>query len=316
MRTHGVVVHPVGVHPSRAIELFAGAGGLAHGLKLAVPTIRTVCYVEREAYAAACLVARMEKAQLDSAPVWDDVGTFDGRPWRGVVDLVSGGFPCQDISLAGKGAGLEGERSGLWREFVRLVAEIRPRFVFIENVAALRTRGLDRVLADLAALGFNAEWVCLRASDVGAPHKRERLFILAHAEHGGECERARETRGQAAQWAPVGNGPERARQGLANPGGDRLEGGELYRSASPAARRSDPELPPWPPSRDDFDGWREVLAVRPDLEPAVCRVADGLANRIDRLRVLGNGVVPQQAAHAYQTLHARLFGDAALRESK
>lgn len=310
-----MVVHPVGVHPSRALELFAGGGGLAHGLKLAVPSVRTVCYVEREAFAAACLVARMEKEELDSAPVWDDVGTFDGFAWRGVVDCVSGGFPCQDISFAGKGAGLEGERSGLWREYARIVAEVRPRFVFVENVAALRTRGLDRVLADLAALGFDAEWVCLRASDAGAPHRRERLFLLAYAEHGAEFERARDTRGQAAQWSSIGGGPERSREGLANTRGQRLEGSELYRPAAAAALGGDSVLPVWPPGRDDLAGWRSVLTKRPDVEPAICRMADGLAHRVDRLRLLGNGVVPQQAALAYRLLHARLFG-AALKDSK
>ncbi|WP_281291461.1 DNA cytosine methyltransferase [Myxococcus llanfairpwllgwyngyllgogerychwyrndrobwllllantysiliogogogochensis] len=313
MRAHGLAVHSVGVHPRRALELFAGGGGLAHGLKLAVPSLRTVCYVEREAYAAACLVARMEKEELDSAPVWDDVGTFDGSAWRGVVDCVSGGFPCQDISVAGKGAGLEGERSGLWREYARIVAEVRPRFVFVENVAALRSRGLDRVLADLASLGFDAEWVCLRASDAGAPHKRERLFVLAHTEHGGEFERTRETRREAGQRAAIGGGPERAREGLADAGGVRLEGSEQHWPASSAALRSDSDLPPWPPGRDDLEGWRSVLAKRPDIEPAICRMADGLAHRVDRLRLLGNGVVPQQAALAYGLLHARLF-DAALRD--
>nr|BDT33743.1 DNA cytosine methyltransferase [Myxococcus sp. MH1] len=315
MSAHGLAVHPLGVHPRRALELFAGGGGIAHGLKLAVPSLRTVCYVEREAYAAACLVARMEKEELDSAPVWDDVGTFNGIPWRGVVDCVSGGFPCQDISFAGKGAGLEGERSGLWREYARIVAEVRPRFVFVENVAALRSRGLDRVLADLAALGFDAEWICLRASDAGAPHKRERLFLLAHAEHRGEFERPWETWRETTQRPAIGGGPERAREGLADAGGVRLEGRELHRPASTAALGSHPELPSWPPGRDDLEGWRSVLAGRPDVEPAVCRMADGLAHRIDRLRLLGNGVVPQQAALAYGLLHARLFG-AALRDSK
>ncbi|WP_368773776.1 DNA cytosine methyltransferase [Myxococcus llanfairpwllgwyngyllgogerychwyrndrobwllllantysiliogogogochensis] len=275
-----------------------------------MPSLRTVCYVEREAYAAACLVARMEKEELDSAPVWDDVGTFDGSPWRGVVDCVSGGFPCQDISVAGKGAGLDGERSGLWREYARIVSEVRPRFVFVENVAALRSRGLDRVLTDLAALGFDAEWVCVRASDAGAPHKRERLFILAHSQHRGEHERTREARGETGQRAAVGGGPGGGCEGLADTGGVRLEGGELHRPASPAALGSHPELPSWPPGRDDLAGWRAVLARRPDVEPAVCRMADGLANRVDRLRLLGNGVAPQQAALAYGLLHARLLGAA------
>lgn len=165
------------------LALFAGAGGLELGLGLAADH-KVVCYVEREAYAAAILAARMEDGSLDEAPVWDDVTTFDGRFLRGIVEIVSGGFPCQDVSNAGKREGLVSEgddknRSGLWSEYARIVREVRPRFVFVENVSALVVRGLDRVLADLHALGFDAEWDLFRASDVGAPHRRERIFILA-----------------------------------------------------------------------------------------------------------------------------------------
>lgn len=187
----------VALRPRTAIELFAGAAGLALGLKRACPELRTVAYVEREAYAASVLVARMEDAQLDLAPVWDDVSTFDGRPFRGRVDLVAGGFPCQDISNAGKRAGIEGERSGLWKQFARIIAEVQPRFVFIENVSALVARGLEVVLEDLAALGFDAEWGCFRASDAGAPHRRERVFILAHAASDGRLTRRTESDGRS-----------------------------------------------------------------------------------------------------------------------
>jgi DNA (cytosine-5)-methyltransferase 1 len=152
----------------RSIELFAGGGGLALALGRACGA-RTVCYVEIEAFGAATLVANMAKGFLDQAPVWSDVVSFDGGPWRGSVDLIAGGFPCQDISLAGRGEGIDaGERSGLWREFARIIREVRPRYIFVENVAALTSRGLDRVLGDLAALGFNAEWCVFRASDVGS----------------------------------------------------------------------------------------------------------------------------------------------------
>jgi DNA (cytosine-5)-methyltransferase 1 len=169
----------------RAISLFAGGGGLDLGLERA-GIARTICRVERDLYPAAILAARARDGSLCDAPVWSDVSTFDGRPWRGVVDLIHGGFPCQDISVAGLGAGIiEGERSGLWREFARIVREVGPRFVFIENVAALVVRGLDVVLGDLAAMGFDAEWGVFRASDAGAPHQRERIFILAHALRGG-----------------------------------------------------------------------------------------------------------------------------------
>jgi DNA (cytosine-5)-methyltransferase 1 len=161
------------------LALFAGAGGGILGGKLL--GWRTVCAVEFEPYAAGVLAQRQNDGLLAPFPIWNDVRTFDGRPWRGLVDVVSGGFPCQDISPAGTGAGLEGERSGLWFEFARILGDVRPRYVFIENSAALITRGLDRVLGDLAALGFDARWTVLSAEDCGAPHERERAWIVAHA---------------------------------------------------------------------------------------------------------------------------------------
>jgi DNA (cytosine-5)-methyltransferase 1 len=328
-------------HPTNELALFSGAGGLSLGLRLAVPSLRTVCHVEREAYAAAVLVARMEEQAMDPAPIWDDVTTFDGRPWRGVVDCIAGGFPCQDISNAGKRAGIGGERSGLWKEYARILDEVRPRFVFVENVAALVKRGLDVVLSDLAALGFDAEWGVFRASEAGAPHRRERIFILAHSERvGGVQEWPPWERASVGELAfgsckALAHADERGREvvrsgGLFDGGrppprndthgcggqelGDAhlagLEGRGLLlgerRGERPLGAPGTPRA--WPPGPDDAAGWRSVLEVRPDLEPAVRRVAHGLAYRVDRLRLCGNGVVPQQAALAYRTLHARLFG--------
>lgn len=171
--------------PMRALHLFAGAGGgiLADGML----GWRTVCAVEIDAYARDVLLARQRDGWLPRFPIWDDVRTFDGRPWRGAVDIVCGGFPCQDISVAGKGAGINGERSGLWREFARIIREVAPRFAFVENSPALTARGLGTVLGDLAEMGFDAEWGVLGADDVAAPHERERVWILANA-HG--CRRA------------------------------------------------------------------------------------------------------------------------------
>ncbi len=159
------------------LALFAGAGGGILGGHLL--GWRTVCAVELDPYAASVLVARQNDGFLPPFPIWDDVRTFDGRPWRGRVDVVSGGFPCQDISVAGKGAGIDGERSGLWSEFARIIGEVRPRHVFVENSPALVTRGLGRVLGDLAALGYDARWTVLGAADVGAPHRRDRLWLVA-----------------------------------------------------------------------------------------------------------------------------------------
>ena len=161
------------------LHLFAGAGGgILAGQLLGH---RTVCAVEWEPYAQAVLVARQNDGTFPPFPIWDDVQTFDGRPWNGIVDIVAGGFPCQDISVAGNGAGLDGERSGMWHHMARIICEVRPRYVLVENSPALTSRGLGRVLADLAALGFDAQWGVLGASDVGAPHKRERIWIVADA---------------------------------------------------------------------------------------------------------------------------------------
>jgi DNA (cytosine-5)-methyltransferase 1 len=159
------------------LALFAGAGGGILGGHLL--GWRTVCAVEIAPFAAGILCARQNDGLLSVFPVWDDVCTFDGRPWRGRVDVISGGFPCQDISNAGKGAGITGERSGLWTQFARIIREVEPAFAFVENSLMLASRGLDVVLADLAEMGFDAEWCVLGADAVGAQHHRERIWILA-----------------------------------------------------------------------------------------------------------------------------------------
>ena len=161
------------------LALFAGAGGGILGGQLL--GWRTVCAVEWEQYPASVLCARQNEGLLPHFPIWDDVQTFDGTPWRGIVDVISGGFPCQDISCAGKGAGIEGERSGMWTEFARIISEVQPKYVFVENSPMLTSRGLGTVLGDLAEMGFDAEWGVLSAAEVGANHKRERIWIVAYS---------------------------------------------------------------------------------------------------------------------------------------
>ena len=159
----------------RELALFAGAGGGILASELLGD--RTVCAVEIDPYAAGILVRRQNEGHIPPFPIWDDVRTFDGRPWRGAVDVVSGGFPCQDISIAGSGDGLDGERSGLWREMARVVREVEPCYVRVENSPMLTSRGLGVVLGDLASLGFDCRWCVISAADVGAPHLRERIWI-------------------------------------------------------------------------------------------------------------------------------------------
>jgi len=161
----------------RTLHLFAGAGGgiladilLGH---------RPIGAVEIEKYPRRVLLARQRDGILPKFPIWDDVSTFDGKPWRGQVNIVCGGFPCQDISSAGKGAGIEGERSGMWKHMARIIGEIRPRYAFVENSSLLVGRGLALVLGDLAEMGYDAKWGVLGAVDAGAPHRRDRIWIMA-----------------------------------------------------------------------------------------------------------------------------------------
>lgn len=160
------------------LALFAGAGGGILGGKLL--GWRTVCAVELDAYCRRVLLARQRDGFLPRFPIWDDVQTFDGRPWRGSVDVVSGGFPCVDISSAGKKQGIKGRESGLWREMARIIGEIRPAYAFVENSPMLTHRGLDRVVGDLAAMGYGARWGVVGAIHAKAPHRRERIWIVAH----------------------------------------------------------------------------------------------------------------------------------------
>ena len=309
------------------VALFAGIGGLELGLHRAIPGYRTICHVERDAYAAATLVARMEEKKLGPAPIWDDVSSFDGKPWRGALDqgVISGGFPCQDLSFANHaGAGLDGERSGLWSEFARIaLRDIRSRYVFIENVGALAVRGLDRVLGDLAEGGYDAEWDLFRAEQVGAPHRRERLFILAERVPDPERD---------AVWDEPERGSGRAQETDRRHSEPRHLGAELAdadrrrreaeRIAECAGKRSAPrdELDRsdpngwigWPPGPNDGAGWERYLEAG-GPSPAFTSVrgsADGppagMEFRADRLRCLGNGVVPQVAELAWRTLSARL----------
>jgi len=163
------------------LALFAGAGGGILGGRLL--GWRTVCAVEWDAYAASVLVARQNDGSLHPFPIWDDVQTFDGRPWRERVDVVSGGFPCTDLSsqsaVFGNYKGLDGDRSGLWVEMARIIGEVRPRYAFIENSPNLTIRGLHAVLCDLAKMGMDARWGIIGADAAGVDHKRERIWIVA-----------------------------------------------------------------------------------------------------------------------------------------
>lgn len=258
----------------RELALFAGAGGGILGGKLL--GWRTVCAVELDTYAASVLVARQNDGSLEPFPIWDDVRTFSGHLWRGRVDIISGGFPCQDISIAGRGKGINGERSGLWREMARIICEVRPQFVFVENSPALVFRGLDTVLGDLASLGYDARWGVLGAIHAGAPHRRERLWIVANS----DSQRKLQSRGgQQKKRERVGNGGEN----VAN-----SNGSQRKRGGAPVG------IPAKHANAGGTGWWAS--------EPAVGRMAHGVAHRVGQLRALGNGQVPSVAALAWHTL--------------
>jgi DNA (cytosine-5)-methyltransferase 1 len=262
------------------LALFAGTGGGILGGKLL--GWRTVCAVEWDAYARDVLVARQNDGCLDPFPIWDDVQTFDGKPWRGLVDVVSGGFPCQDISCAGNGAGIEGERSGMWKHMARIIGEVRPHFVFVENSPMLVGRGLARVLGDLAEMGYDAKWGVVGAHHVSAPHKRDRIWIVAHS-YSGRCSQR--------------NAKER---GISEP----YKGSSVL-SNSHSNRRNQ--------RRGCFSETGSNGVVRNtwwEAEPELGRVAHGVAYRMDRLRCIGNGQVPAVAALAWQILTDNAEGKA------
>lgn len=183
--------------PLYELALFAGAGGGILGGLLC--GFRTVCAVEIEPYCREVLAARQDDGTLQPFPIWDDVRTFAGKPWRGVVDIVTGGFPCQDISIAGRGEGIDGERSGLWLEMARIIREVGPRFVLVENSPMLTDRGLGRVLGDLAEMGYDAEWGVLGACALGGTQHRERIWILADSDHEGRERAVRERQSDQAR---------------------------------------------------------------------------------------------------------------------
>lgn len=403
------------LRPFTILSLCAGVGGLDLGLRVAQQNARTVCFVEIEAYAAAILATRMEQNALDQAPIWTDLRTFDGKPWRGLVDCITAGYPCQPFSVAGKQLGDKDPRH-LWPDVFRVVREIDPPLCFFENVPGHLRLGFQQVHDDLRSLGYRVKAGLFTAEEVGASHKRERLFILAYRESvfGQHAMPERDSQGRPTQAAGSfghhmgntehdgssaaaltrGDGTDAGARGsaggtdtsqqsartdiVANPacaenvigesrnvatapasgtsfhaafgdGGSNVvnaqsagnrrktgnipqaqrgQDGSLLRLSDSAGEgladrdharceeqcgaesiqtehktiecRSLPALPLFSPGPTG-----EWDSVPESLEPAICRMADGLAYRVDRIRACGNGVVPLAAAYAWRTLISR-----------
>jgi DNA (cytosine-5)-methyltransferase 1 len=286
------------------LALFAGAGGGILGGKLL--GWRTVCAVEWEAYPASVLCARQNDGLLPPFPIWDDVQTFDGKPWRGIVDVVSGGFPCQDISVAGNGDGLDGERSGMWREMARIIGEVRPRYAFVENSPMLVTRGLERVLADLTAMGYDSRWGVISAADIGAKHKRERIWIVAHSnsyKHLRKKSGSNGTPNQMERKFGQKNSSTWQFSGTNNVvGGNSMCGHEKTNNVGNAKGAG---FTPCFEGQRQGESWRASIGSPQwwEVEPPVDRVVDGMVDRVDRLKAIGNGQVPLCAATAWRSLN-------------
>jgi DNA (cytosine-5)-methyltransferase 1 len=304
------------------LSLFTGAGGGLLGSRLL--GWETICAVEIDDYCRRVILQRQADGCLDRFPIWDDVKTFDGRPWRGLVDIVTGGFPCQDISAAGKGAGIEGSRSGLWSEMARIIGEVRPRFAFVENSPMLTVRGLGRVLGDLAEMGFDAEWGCVSAASQGAPHIRDRIWLLGYnsdSEHGQErctvgkiCKGATTPadRNRSEQDTPDPQSIRRGKGGAGRPAGDGSglsdetcgDIGNTHGTRLEKRQGEPGDNGTQQPAAIERNRATEIAVGASwwESEPALGRVADGVASRVDRLRAIGNGQVPAVVRAAWELL--------------
>jgi DNA (cytosine-5)-methyltransferase 1 len=254
------------------LDLFSGIGGLTMALS---PWVVPVAYCENDRFAQGVILSRIFDMSLPDAPIWDDVRTLKGGSLSAEIDILYGGFPCQDISVAGHGIGLEGKRSGLYWELYRLVQETNPSFVFLENVPAIRTRGLEIVVQSLTELGYDCRWTIVSAAEVGAQHERKRWFLLAHAH---------------------------AKRPFLDQ--DSLE---ISNSDSKALW-----LKPWRRigksrklsqiNSQNGDGWFAAWTSQGAFKPRVSRAGNGIPFAVDRDKALGNAVVPVQAREAFKRL--------------
>ena len=272
------------------LSLFSGYGGLSLALKLTGIQTRTVAYVEWEKYPQEILKARIRDGILSDAPVFSDISSFRGEQFRGVVDIITAGFPCPPFSTAGPKRGAEDPRNK-WPDTLRVIREVAPRYVLLENVAGIsnasRKRGTPSyggvVVGELAEAGYDCFWQIIGADDVGASHRRKRWLcfgVLADP----DSQRGRSRTADRQYATDVGQPPQ-------------LE--ERHRG-----------IPIWPPGPKQTDEWARILAERPDLSPALTKdalayfrgVVDGRTHKLDELKALGNGVVPPMVAQFLKQL--------------
>ena len=309
----------------KVLDLFSGIGGFSLGLERAGMETAAFCEIDKKCH-------KVLKKHWPQVPIFDDVTklTKEKLDERSItVNVICGGFPCQDLSVAGTGRGLEGSRSGLWFEYGRIISELRPRYVIVENVSALLNRGLDQVLGQLAQIGYDAEWHCIPASAVGAPHRRDRIWIVAYPTSG----RFKGLHYGYSETENVNSSSTHTNSDSFNRGSesqftDNSERKTVYDELGricPEVSNSDSS---WKlqqeRSKQNERGWisnnnqkvpnamfkrlerQRTISSRIseglndignnsgwEVEPDVGRVANGVSNRVDRLKQLGNAVVPQ-----------------------
>tara|TARA_Y100000385_G_scaffold211255_1_gene219266 strand:+ start:270 stop:1118 length:849 start_codon:yes stop_codon:yes gene_type:complete len=282
------------------LSLCTGYGGIERGLELAGIKHRVVAHVEIEAFAIANLVAKMEQGRMVPAPIWTDLKTLPVDCFRGRVDIITGGYPCQPFSAAGNRAGRDDPRH-LWPWIRQHVDTIRPSRCFFENVEGHISLGLREVVEDLESLGYTTTWGIFSAAEVGAPHQRKRVYILGDSQSDRLSRRAKDSEREGSK--NLGERPgqdlwcqsQRPSQALANSDSTLSEG----RGVPGGVHQKHPQ------SNSSCDGVGREATQQWLPEPGLGRVVDGCANRVDRLRLLGNGVVPQTAAKAWTILNRR-----------
>lgn len=317
------------------LDLFSGIGGLSMALE---QWVRPIAYCEIDLYCHGVLLGQMASKRLATAPIWDDIRTFPAAEFseKG-IDIISGGFPCQDISVAGRGKGLEGQRSGLFFEIVRLAKEIKPKFIFLENVPAITSRGGIEVVRQVAEMGYDCRWCVISAASIGALHRRERWFLLAYAKHAGSHGSQKQgsnektvhdnPQRQNATEQPTGSDQSRvlATESVSDPEGSGLSSAwyesrnKTKESLSPCLSEYDVPNPSSircdqgaskgiytqrEPSQHEEspNDSGQVLNYWQNIEPPVCGIPHGIPHRVDRIRALGNAVVPSQAKEAFKIL--------------
>ena len=329
---------------TRTLSICSGYGGIELGLSAVIPGIRTVCYVEREVEACEILGARIKDGVIDDAPIWTDLRTFDATAWRGQIHILTGGFPCQPHSVAGLRKG-ESDPRELSGEVLRIADELGRPTLFLENVPGIKKFWFNNVRPKLQGMGYRVEEVLVTASETGAPHKRQRLFILAHqqqeglqAEYGNYSvqerafysdiehnrngvrsdlrrsspELAHPTGGRQLECFPLGQEEgftgetDQSVGTIPNPVSERLQGVRWCSEGESVQTKGSIRL--YPPGPSDTQGWEHVFSQMPSLIPTFCRVANGSTPRVSRqLRAGGNGVVPAMAARAWQLLSERFI---------